>query len=185
VRIIGGEWRGRLLRFPDVEGLRPTPDRVRETVFNWLGQDLSGKHCLDLFAGSGAFGFESLSRHGREAVLVERSRAACDALRGSAALLGATGARIVCADALEFAARAQAAFDVVFVDPPYASGLLERTLALLPPLLAPGARVYVESERPVALAPGWRVWREGRAGAVRFQLITWGGHDESDLSRHV
>jgi len=185
VRIIGGQWRGRLLRFPDVEGLRPTPDRVRETVFNWLGQDLSGKHCLDLFAGSGAFGFESLSRHAREVVLVERSRAACDALRGSAALLRATAARIVCADALEFAARAQAAFDVVFVDPPYASGLLERTLALLPPLLAPGARVYVESERPVALAPGWCVWREGRAGAVRFQLITWGGDDESDLSRHV
>jgi 16S rRNA (guanine966-N2)-methyltransferase len=175
VRIIGGQWRGRVLRFPATEGLRPTPDRVRETVFNWLGQDLSGLRCLDLFAGSGAFGLESLSRHAREAVLVERSRRVCEALRTSAAALGATSARIVCADALEFAARAQGPFDVVFVDPPYGDGLLDRTLPLLPPLLAAGARVYLESDTAVALAPGWQVRREGRAGAVRFQLITWDG----------
>jgi 16S rRNA (guanine966-N2)-methyltransferase len=185
VRIIGGEWRGRLLRFASSEGLRPTPDRVRETVFNWLGQDLAGLRCLDLFAGSGAFGFESLSRHAAEAVLVDRSRAVCESLCTSARLLGATKARIVCADALEFCARAGGPFDVVYVDPPYGHGHVERTLPLLPPLLARNARVYVESDRPPILRSGWHSRREGRAGAVRFQLITWGGHDESDLSRHV
>lgn len=185
MRIIGGVWRGRVLRFPALDGLRPTPDRVRETVFNWLGQDLSGKRCLDLFAGSGAFGFESLSRRAREAVLVERSRSVCESLRATARALAAENARIVCADALEFAARAQGGFDVVFVDPPYGSGLIERALALLPPLLANEASVYLESDRALALGPGWHCRREGRAGAVRFQLITWGGHDASDLSRHV
>lgn len=185
VRIIGGAWRGRVLRFPDIEGLRPTPDRVRETVFNWLGQDLTGLRCLDLFAGSGAFGFESLSRHAAEAMLVDRSRVVCDALRATALALGAHGARIACADALEFAAHASGRFDVVYVDPPYGAGLGEKALALLPPLLATDASVYVESDRPLALAPGWRVRREGRAGNVRYQLLTWGGHDESDLPRHV
>jgi 16S rRNA (guanine(966)-N(2))-methyltransferase RsmD len=185
VRIIGGEWRGRIVRFPPVEGLRPTPDRVRETVFNWLGQDLHGLRCLDLFAGSGAFGLESLSRGAGEVVLVDRSRAVCDALHAAVRTLDASGARIVCADALEFAARAPGPFDVVFVDPPYGTGLAERSLALVPHLLAPGSRVYVESDRGLALDPRWSCRREGRAGAVRFQLIEWSGHDESHLSRHV
>jgi 16S rRNA (guanine(966)-N(2))-methyltransferase RsmD len=185
VRIIGGKWRGRVLRFPPVDGLRPTPDRVRETVFNWLGQDLDGLRCLDLFAGSGAFGLESLSRGAAEAVLVDRSREVCDGLRTAVRTLDAKGARIVCADALEFAARAPGPFDVVFIDPPYGMSLAEPALGLVPALLAPGASVYVESDRPLLLDPRWTCRRERRAGAVRFQLILWSGHDESHLPRHV
>jgi len=171
VRIIGGRHRGRILRFPAVEGLRPTPDRVRETLFNWLGQDLTGRTCLDLFAGSGALGLEAASRGASEVTLVERSRKVCAALEENAAALGERGARIVCGDALEFAARSGGRFDVVFVDPPYGSGLAEKALALLPRLLAPGGRVYFESDRRFPGDARWRTVREGRAGAVHFHLV--------------
>jgi 16S rRNA (guanine966-N2)-methyltransferase len=171
VRIVGGRHRGRVLRFPAVEGLRPTPDRVRETLFNWLGQDLTGRTCLDLFAGSGALGLEAASRGASEVTLVERSRKGCAALEENAAALGERGVRIVCGDALEFAARSGGRFDVVFVDPPYGSGLAEKALALLPRLLAPGGRVYFESDRPFPGDARWRSVREGRAGAVHFHLV--------------
>ncbi|MCU0803845.1 MAG: 16S rRNA (guanine(966)-N(2))-methyltransferase RsmD [Burkholderiales bacterium] len=171
VRIIGGRHRGRILHFAAAEGLRPTPDRVRETLFNWLGQDLTGCACLDLFAGSGALGLEAASRGAREVTLVERSRKACAALEKSAEALGERAVRVVCDDALEFAARSGGRFDVVFVDPPYGSGLAERALALLPPLLAPGARVYFESDRPFGDDASWRAVKAGRAGAVHFHLL--------------
>ncbi len=171
VRIVAGKWRSRLVRFPDSAQIRPTPDRVRETLFNWLGQRLDGLACLDLFAGSGALGFEALSRGARRVVMVERDRRVAAGLRGSAAELGAAEAEIVESEALEYLKRAGEAFDVAFVDPPYGSGLAEAALAMLPARLAPGARVYVESDAAFAIGPPWRVLREDRAGAVRYALL--------------
>jgi 16S rRNA (guanine(966)-N(2))-methyltransferase RsmD len=171
VRIIGGEWRSRLLRFPDALGLRPTPDRVRETVFNWLGQDLTGRRVLDLFAGSGALGFEALSRGAASAVLLDTSREVVRALQASAVTLGASKAVVLQCDALEFLqGRHEQPFDVVFVDPPYASGLAEPALERLAPHLAPDGVVYVEGAAPLA-APGWTVERSARAGAVSYRLL--------------
>ena len=178
VRIIGGEWRSRRIAFPDHEGLRPSADRVRETLFNWLGQDLSGERCLDLFAGSGALGFEALSRGAAAVVMVEKSRKVCAALRRNAELLGAKNLQLHCADALEFATAAagdaDARFDVVFLDPPFDSTLLAQALPLLAPLLRPGARVYVESAAAFVPGDGWRVLRQGRAGQVHYTLVTYG-----------
>lgn len=180
VRIIAGEWRSRLITFPDAAALRPTPDRVRETLFNWLGQDLTGKRCLDLFAGSGALGFEALSRGAREVVLVDVSARVARSLAANAARLGARGLRLMTGDALEFAAGAQETFDVVFVDPPYGRGLAARALERLPRLLAQGARVYVEDDRPIDLPPGWRRVKAGRAGVVHYCLIERGERGPSD-----
>jgi 16S rRNA (guanine966-N2)-methyltransferase len=175
VRIIGGTWRSRLVSFPAERGLRPTPDRVRETLFNWLGQNLSGKRCLDLFAGSGVLGFEALSRGAAEVVLVEHSRAVAGALRENAARLGAHGVRLVVGDALHFLRDPGGGrFDVVFVDPPYDSGLVAAALARLPALLAPGAVVYVESDGPIDPGPAWRVHKHARAGGVHFGLLEIG-----------
>ncbi len=181
VRIIGGDWRSRRISFPDHEGLRPSADRVRETLFNWLGQDLGGQSCLDLFAGSGALGFEALSRGAASVVMVEKSRRACEALRRNAELFGAKNMKLHCADALEFATAASAAvadaaarFDVVFLDPPFRSNLLAQALPLVAPLLRPGARVYVESAAAFAPTGGWSVLRRGRAGQVHYTLVTNG-----------
>jgi 16S rRNA (guanine966-N2)-methyltransferase len=187
VRIIGGQWRSRLIAFPDAPGLRPTPDRVRETLFNWLGQDLSGLRCLDLFAGAGALGFEALSRGAAAVVMVERSRSAAALLRENAARLGARGLQIVVDDALHFLAAAPPPrFDIVFVDPPYRSGLAEAVLERLPAALAGGARVYVEGDAPLAPPPSWRVLRRGRAGAVHYHLLERGVHaDQGGLSGDV
>jgi 16S rRNA (guanine966-N2)-methyltransferase len=177
VRIIGGEWRSRRISFPDQEGLRPSADRVRETLFNWLGQDLHGQACLDLFAGSGALGFEALSRGADPVVMVERSRRVCEALRRSAESLGAKNLQLQCADALEFATAAAAdegsRFDVVFLDPPFGSTLLAQALQPVACLLKPGARVYVESAAPFAETGGWRTLKHGRAGQVHFTLVTY------------
>lgn len=178
VRIIGGQWRSRLLRFHAAQELRPTPDRVRETLFNWLGQDLTGMLCLDLFAGSGALGFEAASRGASQVVLVERDRAIVQALHENARTLqaGVGMVEVVRADALEFLAHNRRAYDVVFIDPPYAlweqSG--EPVMALLSGLvqhLAPGARVYLESPAFPELAHGWQSLKRARAGAVYYQLI--------------
>ncbi len=172
VRIIGGTWRSRVIRFPDASGLRPSPDRVRETLFNWLGQDLTGLACLDLFAGSGALGFEAASRGASSVVMLETAPEAAAALRANASLLDAKSWRLAAGDALEFLRSHRAGlFDVVFVDPPFASGLIERVLPLLPGLLAPGARVYVESGEDLAVSEGWQVLRQGRAGVVRYHLL--------------
>ena len=172
LRIIGGLWRSRVVRFPDAEGLRPTPDRVRETLFNWLGQRLGGLSCLDLFAGSGALGLEARSRGASRVVMVERDRRVCDALRRAAEELGPEGLEIVNADALAFLGRGADRFDVAFVDPPYASGLAGPALAALAPRLNPGARVYVETPGGFAPpGPTWSVLREGAAGAVKFALL--------------
>jgi 16S rRNA (guanine966-N2)-methyltransferase len=170
VRIVGGKWRSRIVKFPPAAQLRPTPDRVRETLFNWLGQRLDGVAALDLFAGSGALGFEALSRGAARVVMVEADRAVLAALRESARALEAHGAEIVAGDALKYLERTAEKFDVVFVDAPYASGLAARALELLPPRLNPGARVYVEGAAPLELAAPWHAVREDRAGAVRYAL---------------
>jgi 16S rRNA (guanine966-N2)-methyltransferase len=151
--------------------VRPTPDRVRETLFNWLGQDLTGRSCLDLFAGSGALGFESLSRGARTVVLVEHDRQVARELRENGQKLGATNLEVVDADALQFLRSDGRAFDIVFVDPPYGAGLLPGLLERLPAHLAEDGVVYVESGEALALPPGWEARRSGRAGAVHYQLL--------------
>jgi 16S rRNA (guanine966-N2)-methyltransferase len=173
VRIIGGEWRSRLVQFPDVPGLRPTPDRVRETLFNWLGQRLDGLACLDLFAGSGALGFEALSRGARRVVMVESRRAIATALRASAQALGAANCEIHQSEARRFLERSGERFDVAFLDPPYDAKMVPALLEQLPAHLNEGARVYAESAEAVKAEAPWRVLREDRAGAVRFALYEY------------
>ncbi|MFB0934353.1 MAG: 16S rRNA (guanine(966)-N(2))-methyltransferase RsmD [Propionivibrio sp.] len=181
VRIIGGEWRRRVLRFPDAEGLRPTPDRVRETLFNWLGQDLSGLSCLDLFAGSGALGFEAASRGAARVVMVERSAPVASSLKANARLLGAeTRLEIVHADAVKFASSLGPngpGFDVLFLDPPYNKGWIERLTPVLPRLLAADGVLYVEAESALENCGQWRTVRSGRAGQVFYHLMRNGEPD--------
>ena len=151
VRIIGGEWRSRVIEFPPRADLRPTPDRVRETLFNWLGQDLSGKCCLDLFAGSGALGFEAASRGARRVVMVERDPAAWRALQANAELLAARKVELKRADALEFLRADDGCYDVVFLDPPFRADYWAQLLAKLPAHMTPDAVVYCESGSRPAL----------------------------------
>jgi 16S rRNA (guanine966-N2)-methyltransferase len=171
VRIIGGAWRSRLVRFPPRPDLRPTPDRVRETLFNWLGQDLAGRTCLDLFAGSGALGFEAASRGAARVVMVERDAAVYRALAESRAALDAAVVELKRADALEFLRADGGVYDIVFVDPPYRSDLWPRVAPLLPQRLAPQALVYLERAGRAGPLAGWEVWRQGRAGQVAYQLL--------------
>jgi len=185
VRIVGGRWRSRLLEVPARPGLRPTPDRVRETLFNWLGQRLEGFACLDLFAGCGALGFEAASRGAARVVMVESDRVALAALRASRERLEALEVEIVAGDALEYLARGPERFDVVFLDPPFRQNALPALLARLPPRLAPGARVYVEGPEPVAAAAPWRELRRARAGQVSVQLLQWSEHDPSGVPGNV
>ena len=170
MRIIGGRWRSRLVEFPGREGLRPTPDRVRETLFNWLGQDLEGLACLDLFAGSGALGFEAASRGAARVVLVERDPASVAALQANRAWLGGDAVEIVRADALAWLDGSDGRFDVVFVDPPFRQNLLPVVLARLSRRLAAGGRVYAEADVAIE-EPGWRVLKHARAGQVHYQLL--------------
>jgi len=171
VRIIGGQFRRRLLDFPGSAGLRPTPDRVRETLFNWLGQDLPGWHCLDLFAGSGALGFEAASRGAERVVMIERDRAALEALEKNRAVLGASQVSILRADALAWLANDRESFDLIFVDPPFDSGLAEGVLADLAVHLKPGGQAYVEQGAEVMAPPGFIIHRSGRAGRSHFALL--------------
>lgn len=171
VRIIGGAWRSRLLDFPDAAGLRPTPDRVRETVFNWLGQIMDGKRCLDLFAGSGAMGFEALSRGARLVVMVERDSKVARALKENAATLKAEHCELVVADAVKFLEQDMRRFDVIFVDPPYQMNLLPLVLARLLPHLEEGGLIYTEADKPQEFTAEWQVWRQGKAGLVHYYLL--------------
>ena len=171
VRIIGGRWRSRILRFPPASQLRPTPDRVRETLFNWLGQRLDGLACLDLFAGSGALGFEAASRGARRVVMVERDPAIHRALAAAKEELKAGAVDLVRADALEFLRTDSGVYDVVFLDPPFAAGYWPRLAPLLPPRLAPEGMVYHESADCPETSPGWEIRKRGRAGKVSYQLL--------------
>jgi 16S rRNA (guanine966-N2)-methyltransferase len=181
VRIIGGEWRGRRIQFPSIEGLRPTPDRVRETLFNWLQGRTAAVRALDLFAGSGALGLEALSRGAREVVFVEHDGRVTAALRSSLAALGSQRGRVIERDALDYLRQAPEPFDIVFLDPPYAQGRLGELCTLLESLgwLAHDASIYLElaarTERP-ALPAGWTVRREMRAGEVQGLLAQRRAH---------
>ncbi len=181
MRIVGGEWRGRRIAVPARGGVRPTPDRVRETLFNWLGQRLDGAACLDLFAGSGALGFEAASRGAARVVMVEADRAIAAALKKSREQLGAAAVEIVPGDALAFLARGGERFDVVFLDPPFRQNALPALIAALGPRLQRGARVYVESEQPARAAAPWRELKRARAGQVSYQLLEWSDHDPSGV----
>jgi 16S rRNA (guanine966-N2)-methyltransferase len=171
VRIIGGQYRRRLLDFPDADGLRPTPDRVRETLFNWLGQDLPGWTCLDLFAGSGALGFEAASRGAARVVMIERDAKAIRALEHNRATLGANQLDILRVDALAWLANNREAFDLIFVDPPFDSGLAVSVLPELSAHLKSGGQAYIEQATPVVAPPGLIIQRSGRAGRSHFALL--------------
>ncbi|MDP9043774.1 MAG: 16S rRNA (guanine(966)-N(2))-methyltransferase RsmD [Pseudomonadota bacterium] len=172
VRLIGGRWKRSKLPVADAPGLRPTPDRVRVTLFNWLGPDLTGWRCLDAFAGSGALGFEAASRGADRVVLLERDRRLARSLDASKGRLRADTIQIESADALSWMARSVAdAFELVFIDPPFDLPLVEPALALATRLVVPHGYVYVESAGPVVAPPGMRLHRQGKAGAVHFHLL--------------
>lgn len=176
LRIVAGIWRSRLLEIAAVPGLRPTAERIRETLFNWLVPHMHGARCLDLFAGTGALGLEALSRGAGEVVFVEKSAAAAKALRANVALLEATGADVCQADALEYLAAAGASpFDIVFLDPPFAADMLEDLCRLLDEtsLVKNGSLVYLEDDRarpPVNLPESWTLLKSKTAGNVRYAL---------------
>ena len=179
VRIIAGQWRGRKLTFPDGEGLRPTPDRIRETLFNWLAPWLPGSRCLDLFAGSGALGFEAASRGAARVVLVERSAEVVASLRTNRERLAAGAVEIVHQDAASYLCGAPQPFDIVFLDPPFGEpGALQASVCPLSDAgwLVAGARIYLEmpAKTPLAEVPdGWTLLKDKRAGDVVFRLYSY------------
>lgn len=181
LRIIAGRWRGRRWRFPP-SALRPTPDRVRETLFNWLQAHTAGAHCLDLFAGSGALGLEALSRGASAVTFVEQQRSLAQALEHLLIDWQAVGAQVLCTPAQRFLSHPAAAarrFDLVFLDPPFASGELAAVCSQLERgWLAAGARIYLEHARatPLPVLPaGWRELRAGTAGEVGYHLFAPAG----------
>jgi 16S rRNA (guanine966-N2)-methyltransferase len=171
VRINAGVWRSRLLKFPDAEGLRPTPERVRITVFNWLGQDLAGKTCLDLFAGTGAFGFEALSRNAKSVTMIENSRPAYNALLQNQTMLKAENCQIFNQDALLFLANNNQKFDVIFCDPPYHKAWLDKLLPILNQHIAENGLLYVEVEYEIKSDAAWQVIKQNKAGNVVYHLL--------------
>lgn len=183
LRIVGGKWRSRRLRFVDAEGLRPTPDRVRETLFNWLQFEIPGAHCLDAFAGSGALGFEALSRGAASVVLMERQRPQYQALQTAVAELGADNACLLCGDAEALLTRPgdwrpPQGFDVVFLDPPFHKGLVPVVITHLlhAGLLRPDALIYIESEsewKELALPLEISTLKETKAGLVHAFLARY------------
>ena len=175
LRITGGVWRSRQFAVARLPGLRPTPDRVRETLFNWLGQDLTGWRCLDLFAGSGALGLEAASRGAALVTMVECNPRAFAVLQQHVQTLAATQMELVRGDALKFAARAALAYDLVLLDPPYHQGWLPRLAPLLSRLVAPDGWVYAEAESPIETLGEFSTERAGRAGPVCYQLMGRGG----------
>lgn len=183
LRIIGGEWRSRRIRFPGQAGLRPTPDRVRETLFNWLAPFVAGSRCLDLFAGSGALGLEALSRGAARVTFVERDRLSAEVLGKTAATLAPDRTEVVLADALAWLAGPPELADIVFLDPPFDSDLLADVMNRLETRgwLAPAAFIYVESPAKAGLPAwpaGWQTHRSGRAGAVGYHLARRQGDGE-------
>ena len=176
IRIVGGDYRRTPIDVPDLPGLRPTPDRVRETLFNWLAyfwqNDFSDKQVLDLFAGSGALGFEAASRGVAHVQMVEQNPSAVAALRKLRDRLGAKTVRIHVGDARHALSRLDnARFDLIFLDPPFGQGWFAELFGEIKPLLSDGALVYAESERPLNAPDGYIALRQGRAGAVHYQLF--------------
>ncbi|MEO8977038.1 MAG: 16S rRNA (guanine(966)-N(2))-methyltransferase RsmD [Casimicrobiaceae bacterium] len=171
LRIIGGTRRGRIVRFTAAPGLRPTPDRVRETLFNWLGQDLAGRHTCELYAGSGVLSLEALSRGAASAFAVDSHPAAVRALRDNASALGLEGLRTLCADAFAALARETGPFDVIFLDPPFAEDPWSRLFDLCAPRLAEGGYIYAEAGRALCPPPSLALHRHARAGHVHYHLL--------------
>lgn len=188
LRIVGGRWRGRLIDFPAIEAIRPSPDRVRETLFNWLQAHISGARCLDLFAGSGALGIEALSRGASAVTFVDREPQVGRHLTQTLQRLEATGATVKTDDAGRFLERIPQPFDVVFLDPPFASSLLQAVFAKLPQgWLAPDAHIYVECAADTPLPPlakGWTVYRSKQAGQVGYHLLRAPGAQTSEARIH-
>jgi 16S rRNA (guanine966-N2)-methyltransferase len=175
LRIVGGRWRGMRIDFPAIEAIRPSPDRVRETLFNWLQTRIVGTRCLDLFAGSGALGIEALSRGAAEVTFVDREPQVGRHITQALQRLNATGATVQVEDAARFLGRAPQPFDVVFLDPPFASALLQAAFEKLPRgWLANDAYIYVECPADVplpSLPMGWTVYRSKQAGQVGYHLL--------------
>ena len=176
LRIIGGSWRGRKLSFPDVDGLRPTGDRIRETLFNWLAPDIQGAHCLDLFAGSGALGLEALSRGAESSVLLEKHAAAAQQLKANLQLLQADNGRVEQVDSLQWLAQQKPShpFDIIFIDPPFALDLWATIATALEAnhWLSDAAVIYLEAPRDaqLQLPANWQLHRDKQAGQVSFRL---------------
>ncbi|MDP5293252.1 16S rRNA (guanine(966)-N(2))-methyltransferase RsmD [Oceanimonas sp. CHS3-5] len=175
IRLIGGQWRGRKLPVLHSEGLRPTTDRVKETLFNWLMFEIRGSRCLDLFAGSGSLGFEALSRHATEVVMVEKDAAVAGQLKRNLATLPAAPGTVVQADAVQYLQQPATPFDVVFLDPPFHKELLPNVCELLEQngWLADDALIYIEREQGLALPTlpdHWRLHKDKQAGQVSYQL---------------
>ncbi len=178
LRIIGGTWRGRKLNFPEVDGLRPTADRTRETLFNWLQPVLGGASCLDLFAGSGALGFEAASRGAESVVLIENNRQAAKQLAENMDLLSASQCEVFNTTADTFLAKSATPFDIVFIDPPFDSNLWVESATMLTEKgwLASQAHIYLECPRRADLPDlpeSWTLMREKTAGAVRYCLFSY------------
>jgi len=176
LRIIGGDWRSRCISFIDTPGLRPTPARVRETVFNWLRNDIIGSHCLDLYAGSGALGFEAASREAKSVVQVENNSLACKALQDNATMLAATQIKTIQSDVFQYLTGAAQEFDVVFIDPPFAMDLVVQTCLLLETKdwLSKHAKIYVETESTLTLTgmpKNWRLLKSKVTGEVGYHLF--------------
>ncbi|AVH31788.1 16S rRNA (guanine(966)-N(2))-methyltransferase RsmD [Vibrio fluvialis] len=176
VRIISGLWRGRKLPVHDAEGLRPTTDRVKETLFNWLAQDIPHAKCLDLFAGSGGLGFESASRQAEKVTMLEMNPQAFAQLKTNIAALKASNIEAVNTDTLAYLKQPGQAYDVVFIDPPFRQGLLQETVQLLEQngWLAANAMIYIESEKELPLTElpeSWQLYREKLAGQVCYRLF--------------
>ena len=183
LRIIGGQWKRHTLHFNGGADLRPTPDAIREKLFNWLAPVIEGAYCLDLFCGSGALGFEAASRGAAQVVLVDNNRQCCEEINKNCVRLGAQQIRVHCEDALEWLARSSQAFDIVFLDPPYNSDLARRSIVRLQAHpLAPGTMVYVETERRLKLTypEHWEELRSGHAGQVSCRLFQITFSDQSD-----
>ena len=176
LRIIGGDWRSRCISFVDTPGLRPTPARVRETVFNWLRNDIIGSRCLDLYAGSGALGFEAGSREAKSVVQVENNNLACKALKDNAATLDATQIKTIQSDVFQYLLGSAQVFDIVFIDPPFAMDLVVETCLLLERKnwLSKHAKIYVETESTLTLIgmpENWRLLKSKVAGEVGYHLF--------------
>jgi 16S rRNA (guanine966-N2)-methyltransferase len=171
VRIIGGQFRGRVVRFPATPGVRPTPDRVRETLFNWLGQRLDDRATLEVFAGTGVLSLEALSRGAARAVAVDRNPALVRAIAATGAAIGAEGLETHVADARAWLARDARRYDVVFLDPPFDSDPWSWLLEAASARLAPGGRIYAEGGAPLSPPPGLRVLRNDKAGHVHYHLL--------------
>ena len=176
IRIIAGQWRGRKIPVAEIEGLRPTGDRIRETLFNWLDAEIDGARCLDLFAGSGVLSLEALSRGAGQVVALDSSRVAVNALNEAAKLLDTSALQVMQKDAVQWLKSKPAGlFDLVFIDPPFQAGLLDESLALLAASnsLAAGGLIYIERDRnddPPQLPTGWQVHKDKVAGSVSYAL---------------